>query len=112
MDQDQKARLGGLFLIISGCVLGYLAIWRPYQDALSGSPTVSLNQTGIGIAILFPLFGILLVAGGESVSNHLKAHTAGTKTKRGWAYIALIAAIALGTFLFVQSRFEALGYTI
>ena len=111
MDKDQKARLGGLFLMLSGGLLAYLAIWRPYQSALAGSTTVSLNQTGIALGILFPLMGMVLVAGGEAVSNHLKAHTAGTRTTRGWAYIAIIAAIALGTFLFVERRFEALGYT-
>jgi hypothetical protein len=111
MDQDQKTRLGGLFFMLSGGLLAYLAIWRPYQQALAGSPTLSLNRTGIGLAILLPLMGILLAVGGETVSNHLKAHTAGEKTKRGWAYLIVIGAVALGAFLLVQSKFEALGYT-
>ncbi len=112
MDQDQKSRLGGLFLLVSGAVLGYLSIWRTYQEALAGSQTLVLNQTGIGLAILFPLMGVVLIVGGESAMNHLKANTAGKKTKRGWVYIAIMGAIALGVFYVVQSRFEAMGYHV
>ena len=112
MDQDQKTRLGGLFLIISGAVLGYLSIWLPYQHARSGAQTVSLNRTGIAMAILFPLIGVVLAAGGEAVNSHLKAQTVGKKTKLGWVYIAIVAAIALGVYLIVENKFEAMGYTL
>lgn len=112
MDQDQKARLGGLFLLCGGALLGYLAIWRPYQAALSGAPTVSLHRMGIALAILFPLLGAMLIAGGEAVSNHIKAQTTGKKTKLGWVYVVIIGAVAVGVYLVVESKFKALGYTI
>ncbi|MCC7051824.1 MAG: hypothetical protein IT355_01070 [Gemmatimonadaceae bacterium] len=112
MDQDQRVRLGGVFFVVMGGVLGWLSIWRPYQEALGGSPTVQLNRTGIGLAILLPLMGVLLAAGGDTVVQHLKANTAGRKTPRGWLYIGVIAAIALGAFLLVQAQFESMGYTI
>ena len=112
MDQDQKTRLGGLFLLCSGLALGYLAIWRPFQAALTGSASVTLNRTGIGVAILFPLMGAVLIVGGEAASNHLKAQTTGKKTKLGWVYIAIIGAIALGAYLAVESQFKALGYEV
>ena len=98
-------------MIIGGAVLGWLSIWKPYQAALAGSPSVSLNQTGIGVAILFPIMGIGLVVGGQSLNDHFKANASGVRTKRGWVYLIVLGAIALATFLFVQSRFEALGYT-
>ncbi len=110
MDQDQKTRVGGLFLLCSGLALGYLSIWRPYQAAIAGAPSVSLSRMGIGVAILFPLLGAILIVGGEAASNHLKAHATGTKTKRGWVYIAIIAAIALGAYLTVEAKFNSLGY--
>ena len=113
MNQDHKARLGGLFLMCAGAVLGYLSIWRPYQQALSGSNTVLLNRTGIGLAILFPLLGAILVAGGEAVNEHFKAQrVAGKRSALGWAYIVIVGVIAIGAYLLVQSKFEALGYTI
>ena len=112
MNQDQKSRLGGLFFIISGAVLGYLSIWTPYKDALSGSQTIQLNRSGIALSILFPLMGVILAIGGETASDHIKAQTTGTKTKLGWVYIAIIAAIALGVYLVVKTRFESMGYSI
>ena len=113
MTQDHKNRLGGGVLLIGGAVLAYLSIWRPYQDALGGSNTVLLNRTGIALAILFPLLGAILIAGGEAVNEHLKTHmTRGNRTMRGWVYIAIVAVIALGAYLLVESKFEALGYTV
>ena len=112
MSQDQKTRLGGLFFIVSGFFLGYLSIWHPYQDALAGTQTLQLNRGGIALSILFPLLGVILIIGGEPVMQHIKAHTAGKKTKLGWAYVAIIGAIALGVYYVVQSKFEAMGYTV
>ncbi len=112
MNQDQKSRLGGLFFIFSGAVLGYLSIWSPYQDAVSGSQTVTLNRTGIALSILLPLVGVVLAIGGEAVSNHLKAKTVGKNTKLGWLYIAIIGAIALGVYYAVETKFESMGYTL
>jgi drug/metabolite transporter (DMT)-like permease len=111
VNQDQKTRIGGLFFIVCGAVLGYLAIWRPYQSALGGSASVSLNRMGIALAIVLPLAGAILVAGGEAASDHIKAQTVGKKTRLGWVYLLLIAAISLAVFLLVQSKFAALGYT-
>jgi hypothetical protein len=111
MNQDQKTRIGGLFFILCGAVLAYLAIWRPYQAALAGSATVSLNRMGIALAIVFPLVGAVLTAGGEAASDHIKAQTVGTKTRLGWLYLLLIAGISLSAYLLVQSKFAALGYT-
>lgn len=112
MNQDQKSRVGGLFLIFGGALLGYLSIWTPYKEALTGSQTIQLNRTGIALAILFPLMGVVLAIGGEAASNHIKAQTTGKKTKLGWVYIALIAAIALGVYWVVQTKFESMGYSI
>jgi hypothetical protein len=112
MDQDHRARLGGVFFVLMGALLGWLSIWRPYQAALAGSPTVQLNRTGIALAILLPLMGVALAVGGEAVVQHLKANTGARKSARGWVYIVLIGAVALGAFLMVQSKFEAMGYTI
>jgi hypothetical protein len=113
MTQDHKNRLGGVFLMIGGAVLAYLSIWRPYQAALAGSATVVLNRTGIGLGIIFPILGAILIAGGEAVNEHMKAHMVrGNRTKRGWVYIAIVAAIALGAYFVVESKFEALGYTV
>ena len=112
MNQDQKSRLGGLFLIFGGALLGYLSIWKPYTEALTGSQTIQLNRTGIALAILFPLLGVVLTIGGETASNHIKAQTSGKKTKLGWVYIAIIAAIALGVYWVVQTKFESMGYSV
>jgi hypothetical protein len=112
VNQDLKARLGGLFLVFGGAVLAYLSIWKPYTLARGGAQTVSLNRTGIAMAILFPLMGIILVAGGEAVANHIKAQTAGKKTKLGWVYLVIIGAIALGVYIAVERRFEEMGYTL
>ena len=111
MPQDQKTRLGGLLFIVSGALLGYLSIWRTYQEALAGSQTLVLNRGGIALSILFPLMGIVLAIGGEPVMLHIKAHAAGKKTRLGWVYVAIIAAIALGVYYVVQSKFEAMGYS-
>lgn len=111
MNQDQKARLGGLFFVLAGAALTYLAIWRPYQAALRGEPTVSLNRTGIALGILLPLMGVLLATGGESVANHLKAQTNGKRTALGWVYIVVFGAIALSVYVVVEAKFTALGYT-
>ena len=112
MTQDHKSRLGGLVFIIGGAVLGYLSIWTPYQEALAGSQSVSLNRSGIALAILFPLLGVILIIGGEAASDHIKAQTSGKRTKLGWIYTAVIAAIALGVYYVVQHKFETMGYTI
>jgi nicotinic acid mononucleotide adenylyltransferase len=112
VNQDQKTRIGGLIFIIGGAVLAYLSIWTPYREALSGAQTVALNRTGIALSILFPLMGAVLVAGGEAVNTHLKAHATGKKTIRGWIYIAIIGAIAIGVYYAVQSKFESMGYTL
>ncbi|MBC7840910.1 MAG: hypothetical protein H7099_01270 [Gemmatimonadaceae bacterium] len=101
-----------MFLIVGGALLGYLSIWKPYNEALTGSQTIQLNRTGIALAILFPLMGVILAIGGEAASNHIKAQTTGKKTKLGWVYIAIIAAIALGVHWVVETRFESLGYTV
>ncbi len=111
MNQDQKARLGGLFFVFAGAALTYLAIWRPYQAALWGEPTVSLNRTGIAFGILLPLMGVLLAAGGESVANHLKAQTNGKRTTLGWVSVVIFGALALGVYLVVEAKFAALGYS-
>jgi heme/copper-type cytochrome/quinol oxidase subunit 3 len=110
--QDQKTRLGGLLFIVSGAFLGYLSIWRTYQEAVAGSRTLVLNRSGIALSILFPLMGVILAIGGEPAMVHIKAHTAGRKTKLGWAYVAIIAAIALGVYYVVETKFESMGYTI
>jgi hypothetical protein len=110
VNQDHKTRLGGLFFILGGAVLGYLSIWRPYREAVAGSQTLSLNRSGIGLSILLPLMGIVLVVGGETAMNHLKAQTVGKKTKLGWLYLIVIGAIALGVYYAVQQKFEAMGY--
>ena len=112
MNQDLKARLGGLLFVFAGAVLAYLSIWQPYTQARAGAQTVSLNRTGIAMAILFPLMGVILVAGGEAVANHIKAQTAGKKTKLGWVYVVIVGAIALGVYLVVERRFEEMGYTL
>lgn len=112
MDQDQKTRLGGLFLIGGGAVLGYLSIWTPYQEAQTGAQTVSLSQGGIALSILFPMLGAILIIGGQAVNEHLKAQSTGKKTKLGWVYIAIIAVAALGVYKFVEHRFALMGYTI
>jgi hypothetical protein len=113
VNQDHKARLGGLFFLCAGAVLVYLSIWRPYQEALAGKHTVMLNRTGIGLAILFPLLGAILIAGGEAVNEHVKAQrVAGRRTIRGWAYIIIVGVIAIGAYLVLRSKFEALGYVI
>lgn len=112
MTNDQKNRLGGLFLIFFGAVLGWMSIWRPYQAALAGTPSLSLNRTGIAVSILFPILGLLLAIGGESVNNHIKAHTAtGKRTRLGWLYIICIGAVALTVFWIVERKFEAMGYS-
>jgi hypothetical protein len=111
MNQDQKSRLGGFFFIFAGAVLGYLSIWTPYQAALAGSQTLTLNRTGIALSIILPLAGIVLAIGGEAASNHIKAQTAGRKTKLGWVYMIIIGAIALGVFFAVESKFESMGYS-
>ena len=110
--QDHKTRLGGLLFILGGAVLGYLSIWRPYREAVAGSQTLSLNRSGIGLSILLPLMGIVLVIGGEAAMNHLKGQTVGRKTKLGWFYLILIGAIALGVYYAVQTKFETMGYTV
>ena len=112
VNQDQKARAGGLFFIVGGAVLAYLSIWLPYQQARAGAQTVSLHRTGVALAILFPLMGIILAAGGATAANHIKAQTAGRKTRLGWVYVVIIGAIALGVYLIVERKFEAMGYTI
>lgn len=112
MTQDHKSRLGGLVFIIGGAVLGYLSIWTPYTDALAGSQSVSLSRSGIALSILFPLMGVILIIGGETASDHIKAQTTGKRTKLGWVYTAIIAAIALGVYFIVQHKFETMGYTI
>ena len=111
MNQDHKTRLGGLFLMIAGTVIGYLAIWRPYQAALAGSNTVSLHKSGIAVAILFPLLGAVLVAGGDAFNEHFKAQVVGKKTKLGWLYLGIVATIAIGAYTLVTAKFEALGYS-
>ena len=112
VNQDQKARAGGLFFVGGGAVLAYLSIWLPYQQARAGAQTVSLNRSGITLAVLFPLVGLILTAGGETAANHIKAQTTGKKTKLGWVYVAVIAAIALGVYLVVENKFEQMGYTL
>ncbi len=112
MTQDQKSRAAGVVFLVCGALLGYLAIWRPYQEALRGVPTVALNRTGIAMAILFPIAGLILATLGESASAHLRQHVGPTKTRRGWAYMLVIGAVALATFFIVERRFEALGYTM
>ena len=90
-----------------------MAIWRPYQAALAGSSTVTLNRTGIGIGLLFPLLGVLLMLGGQSFNEHLKTQTTtGKRTRLGWLYIVAIGAIALTGYLVIESKFRALGYTV
>ena len=112
MDQDQKSRLGGVFFVVMGAVLGWLSIWKPYQEALAGSQTLVLNRGGIALAIMLPLMGILLAIGGDSVVQHLKAHTGEKKTTRGYIYLGVMVVIALATYYTVQSKFEAMGYTM
>jgi hypothetical protein len=112
LDQDQKTRLGGLFLIVGGAVLGYLSIWTPYKEAQTGAQTVALSQGGIALSILFPLLGVILAIGGQAVNEHFKAQIAGKKTKLGWVYIAIIGAVALGVYKYVEHRFALMGYTI
>lgn len=113
MDQDQKVRLGGLFFVVWGGVMAWLSIWTPYRDAMAHSPTVSLNRTGIALAILLPLMGVALAIGGETFVEHFKANASGdTKTMRGKVYIAVIAAIALAAYWAVERQFEAMGYSI
>jgi hypothetical protein len=112
MNQDQKSRLGGLFFIVAGAVLAYLSIWTPYKEAIAGSQTISLNRTGIALAILLPLMGVVLAIGGEAASNHIKVQTVGKKTKLGWVYLIIIGAIALAVYYAVQTKFESMGYSI
>jgi uncharacterized membrane protein YozB (DUF420 family) len=112
LNQDHRIRLGGLFFIVCGAVLGYLSIWTPYKEALAGSQSLVLNRGGIALAILFPLMGVVLIVGGEAAADHFKAHTKpGQRTVRGWVYVAIIGAIALGVFYAVQHKFETMGYT-
>lgn len=112
MNQDQKSRAAGFMFIFCGALLGYLAIWTPYQQALRGEPQVALNRGGIALAILFPIMGVILAALGQAASDHMKTHFGAKKTPRGWAYIITIGAVALVTFFVVEAKFEALGYTM
>jgi hypothetical protein len=112
MNPDLKTRLGGLMLLVSGGVLSWLSIWKPYQAALAGSPTVSLNTRGIGLAVLFPILGVILLAGGERVNEHFKSvKAAGRTNKLSYVYIGLVALVAVGAYMFVKSRFALLGYS-
>ncbi len=79
---------------------------------MTGSQTIQLNRSGIALSILFPLMGVVLAIGGEAASSHLKAQTSDKKTKLGWVCIAIIAAIALGVYWVVQTKFESMGYSL
>jgi uncharacterized membrane protein YidH (DUF202 family) len=111
MNDDLKARLGGVFLILCGGGLAWFTIWRPYQQALAGEPSISYSTKGIALGVLFPLAGLLLAVFGARLNDRVKQLNA---TRKGsvqyWLYIAIIAAIAIGSFLYIKSRFTALGY--
>jgi uncharacterized membrane protein YidH (DUF202 family) len=111
MNPDLKARLGGVFLMLCGGGLAWYTIWRPYQQAVAGAPSVSYSTKGIALGVLFPLVGLLLAVFGARLNDHVKELNAGGKfSLRYWIYIAVVAAIAIGSFLYVKSRFTALGY--
>jgi hypothetical protein len=111
MNEDLKVRLGGVFLVVAGGVLGWLSIWRPYQAALAGSASVSLNTKGIALAVLFPLLGLMLAGGGSRLNEHFKAVKQQGKSSRvTYLYLAVIGGIAIGAYLYVKSVFAGLGY--
>jgi hypothetical protein len=111
MNDDLKTRLGGVFLMLCGGGLAWFTIWRPYQQALAGEPSISYSTKGIAFGVLFPLVGLLLAVFGSRLNDHVKELNASGKVSvRYWTYIAIIAAIAIGSFLYVKSRFAALGY--
>jgi hypothetical protein len=111
MNPDLKARLGGIVLMLGGGALAWFTIWRPYQQAMAGAQSITYSTKGIAFGVLFPLVGLLLAVFGARLNDHVKELNSGGKASvQYWLYIAVIAAIAIGSFLYVKSRFTALGY--
>lgn len=108
MSDDVKTRLGGLAFIAGGLLFGWMFIWSPYQDALSGAPEVRYHTKAFLLVPAALVIGaVMLTIGGKYQYRNAEKQQL---TPLGWAIFALIAVLTGLGWWWLESQFSALGY--
>jgi hypothetical protein len=108
MSDDLKTRLAGLAFLAGGALFGWMFIWSPYQDALSGEPEIHYSTKAFVIVPMCLVFGLVLATIGTRYAyrNPEKKQL----TPLGWALFGVMILLTGGIWWWLETRFAALGY--
>jgi len=109
MNQDIKARLGGLFLLLIGGGFGWYFILKPLEAAKNHAAEISYS---LKVFVLVPfclVFGLAFLVMGAG----LQYRRADRKnlTLLGWVLFAIGGVLAAAGFFWFKQQFAALGYS-
>ena len=105
----QHARSFGILLILAACVLGYLCIYSPIQEAAAGAPSVSISIMGAFVAVTASVLGPAYLIGGSKFVE-LIWPPPGPWGVQNYIVFGLTLATAVAAFFALRYYLGTLGY--
>ena len=112
LSYDLQLRLWGFAGVAAAAVLGWFFLWTPLQRARAGVPEIEMIGKAAYVgAPLMLVFGLAFLLGGEGMKYRDTSTDPPRLTGIGWVILLLATALGIGTFLWMEAQFTALGYT-
>jgi hypothetical protein len=109
---DKAMRGFGILGIVAGIILGYLCVYKPTIEALSGKPKVELFPGPAGASAAAIMIGLLLLVVGRRANRFLIASEAQNITLLQGVGTTLIAGLAFLAELWWEGYLQSLGYHV
>lgn len=109
MNQDLKARLGGLLALVVAGVIGWWAIWTPWQDALHHQAQISYDLKAFVTTPALVVAGLFFLIFGNSVPYRDVEKQ--SLTPAGWILVIVIGVAALAGWWWFHTQIASQGYT-
>jgi hypothetical protein len=106
---DTAQRVIGVVVMLLGAGLTYLFVVTPYLAMQAGANEVEFGPKSAAIGPALVLGGLILVALGQRTSVVFSQD--GANKWKTWVAGILIAAVAFGCYVWLDTQATALGYT-
>jgi hypothetical protein len=111
VEASKGSRLQGVLLLIFGFVAAYFSIVVPLQEAYSRAPKISMYFKFAFMSPALIILGILIIIVPSVTTNQSFILRSPNKLSvAGWALLAVVVIIGLGTYYLLDQQINSLGY--